>query len=466
MYLSIRTTKSLLVSLLLGHAIALPGFGSNPDASQYEDASTIERDVAIIGGGASGTYAAIKLRQMGHSVVVVEREPDLGGHTNTYYDPVSGRHIDYGVLIWQDTTEARDFLAHYNISTTMVQFENSGTARVDLRTGETVPPPQGNVTEAMMRYVGQLLRYPYLAEGWDLPDPVPEDLLLPFGQFVEKYDLAPAVETLTLYAQGLRDWLPYPTVYIMKYFSLGVALGAQNGFMGTADGINMALYSAAREELGDDALLSSTVAGMERPANRPHRILVRTPSGYQLIRANRTIITAPPKLENLANFDLDDTERGVFGQFENTFYYTTVARVPGLPLGLGIVNRGADTPYNLPPLPGVYTITPTLVPEIYTIFYGGGEAKTEDQVKQSIIDSVLTLHEASFNTSEPEILAFSNHSPFELFVSSEKIAGGFYRDLYALQGRRNTYYAGAAFHAHDSAALWRFVGNLLKTMFV
>ncbi|GFF34586.1 uncharacterized protein R656 [Aspergillus udagawae] len=452
MYISIRTAKSLLASLLLGHAIAHSGSSAGHDFLQIENASTIVRDVAVIGGGASGTYAAIQLRKLGHSVVVVEREPLLGGHTNTYYDPVSGQYIDYGVLIWQDIPEARDFLAHFNISTTTVRFGNSDSAR-------------GNVTDAMMRYAQQLLKYPYLEEGWDLPDPVPEDLLLPFGEFVKKYDLAPAVETLTLYVQGLKDWLPYPTVYIMKYFSLGVALGAQNGFLGTVDGNNGALYTAAREELGDDALLGSTVVRMERPANRPHRILVRTPSGYQLIRANKTIITAPPKLENLANFDLDDTERGVFEQFENTFYYTTVTRIPGLPAGLGILNRGADTPYNLPPLPGVYTITPTRVPEMYTIFYGGGEAKTEDEVKQSIRDSVLMLHEADFNTSAPEILAISNHSPYELFVSSDKIARGFYRDLYALQGHRNTYYAGAAFHAHNSAALWRFVDNLLKTLF-
>ncbi|KAF7166908.1 hypothetical protein CNMCM5623_000445 [Aspergillus felis] len=465
MYISIKSTKSLLASLLLGHAIAHPGGSDGHDLSQFENASTIVRDVAVIGGGASGTYAAIQLRKMGHSVVVVEREPLLGGHTNTHYESVSGQYVDYGVLIWQDTPEARDFLAHFNISTTTVRFGNSDSARVDLRTGHNVPPPQGNVTDAMMRYVQQLLKYPYLAEGWNLPDPVPEDLLLPFGEFVKKHDLAPAVETLTLYVQGLKDWLPYPTVYIMKYFSLGVALGAQNGFLGTVDGNNGALYTAAREELGDDALLGSTVVRMERPANRPHRILVRTPTGYRLIRANQTIITAPPKLENLANFDLDDTERDVFGQFESTFYYTTVTRIPGLPAGLGILNRGANTPYNLPPLPGVYTITPSRVPELYTIFYGGGEARTEDEVKQSISDSVLMLREAQFNTSAPEILAISNHSPFELFVSSDKIAGGFYSDLYALQGHRNTYYAGAAFHAHDSAALWRFVGNLLMTMF-
>ncbi|KAF4230987.1 hypothetical protein CNMCM6805_000510 [Aspergillus fumigatiaffinis] len=470
MYISMRTTKSLLASLLLGQAIALLGCPAAPggpgsDLSKFDNASTIERDVAIIGGGASGTHAAIQIRKLGHSVVVVEREPLLGGHTNTYLDPVSGQHIDYGVQVWQNIPEARDFLAHFNISTTTAQFGRSNSARVDLRTGQTVPPPQGNVTDAMMRYAMQLLQYPYLEQGWNLPNPVPEDLLLPFGEFVKKYDLAAAVETLTVYAQGLKDWLQYPTIYIMKHFSLGVALGAQNGFLASVDGNNGALYEAAQKELGADALLSSTVVSMERPADRPHRILVRTPKGYQLINAKKTIITAPPKVENLANFDLDDTERGVFGQLENTFYYTTVVRVPGLPAGLDILNRATDTPYNIPHLPGVYAMLPSRVPDIYTIYYGGGEAKTEDEVKKSIRDGVMMLREAQFNTSEPEILAISNHSPFALFVSADTIAKGFYRNLYALQGQRNTYYTGAAFHTHDSAAVWRFTDNLLKTMF-
>lgn len=464
MYISMRTTKSFLASLLLGQAIAHPGF-PGPDISIFDNAATIERDVAIIGGGASGTHAAIQLRKMGRSVAVVEREPLLGGHTNTYLDPVSGQHIDYGVLIWQNTPEAREFLAHFNISTTVVQFRRSNSTRVDLRTGQIVPPPQGNVTDAMMRYAMQLLQYPYLEEGWNLPDPVPEDLLLPFGDFVEKYGLAAAVETLTLYAQGLKDWLQCPTTYIMKQFSLGVALGAQNGFLASVDGNNGALYEAAQKELGNDALLSSTVVSMERPADRLHRILVRTPTGYQLIRAKKTIITTPPKVENLVNFDLDDTERGVFGQFENAFYYTTVVRVAGLPAGLDIINRAADTPYNIPHLPGVYAMLPSRVPDIYTIFYGGGEAKTEDEVKKSIRDGVMMLREAQFTPSEPEILAISNHSPFALFVSADQIAKGFYRDLYALQGQRNTYYTGAAFHTHDSAAVWSFTDNLLTTMF-
>ncbi len=39
----------------------------------------IEKDVCIIGGGASGTYAAIRLQQMGVDVTLIEKEGKLGG---------------------------------------------------------------------------------------------------------------------------------------------------------------------------------------------------------------------------------------------------------------------------------------------------------------------------------------------------------------------------------------------------
>jgi heterodisulfide reductase subunit A-like polyferredoxin len=47
-------------------------------------ADIIERDVAIIGGGSAGTYSAVRLKDMGKSVVVIEKDVILGGQTDTY----------------------------------------------------------------------------------------------------------------------------------------------------------------------------------------------------------------------------------------------------------------------------------------------------------------------------------------------------------------------------------------------
>jgi len=45
-------------------------------------ASSETYDVVIIGGGSSGTYAAIHLQQLGKSVAVIERQSRPGGTTH------------------------------------------------------------------------------------------------------------------------------------------------------------------------------------------------------------------------------------------------------------------------------------------------------------------------------------------------------------------------------------------------
>ena len=65
-------------------AITLPsvyGFGNH--SYEYKPEDIITRDVCIIGGGSTGTYSAIRLRDMGKSVVVVEKKDVLGGHTSS-----------------------------------------------------------------------------------------------------------------------------------------------------------------------------------------------------------------------------------------------------------------------------------------------------------------------------------------------------------------------------------------------
>lgn len=38
----------------------------------------IQKDFAIVGGGSSGTYSAIRLKEMGHDIVLIEAKDQLG----------------------------------------------------------------------------------------------------------------------------------------------------------------------------------------------------------------------------------------------------------------------------------------------------------------------------------------------------------------------------------------------------
>ncbi|HEY3254616.1 MAG TPA: FAD-dependent oxidoreductase, partial [Polyangiaceae bacterium] len=70
---------------------------------------TIERDVCVIGGGSSGTYAAVALKDAGRSVVVLERKQRLGGHTETYVDPQTNIPTDIGVVVFHNLPVVTDY---------------------------------------------------------------------------------------------------------------------------------------------------------------------------------------------------------------------------------------------------------------------------------------------------------------------------------------------------------------------
>lgn len=68
----------MLRASLVVFAAALSGARALIDESAFAPEDIITKDVAIIGGGASGTYAAVRLREdYNTSIVVIERENRL-----------------------------------------------------------------------------------------------------------------------------------------------------------------------------------------------------------------------------------------------------------------------------------------------------------------------------------------------------------------------------------------------------
>src|SRR6185312_11657049 len=166
------------------------------DASASHGLETIERDVCIIGGGSSGTYAAVRLRDMGKSVVLLERKGRHGGHAETVHDPVTGTPIDIGVVVFENIPVVTNYFSRFGVPLFPFDLTAAGgpTKYIDFRTGREVsgyaPPGPAQFGPALGAYLQILAtQYPYLDTGFNLPNPVPPDLLLPFGQFVQKYNL-------------------------------------------------------------------------------------------------------------------------------------------------------------------------------------------------------------------------------------------------------------------------------------
>jgi hypothetical protein len=428
----------------------------------------IERDVCILGGGSTGTFSALHLRDAGKTVVVLERKQRLGGHAETFRDPATGGTIDYGVILLHDLPVVRDYFARLGVPLVPAVAGGGSTATFDFRTGAPftgAPATPAEVQQALGAYFAilQQLKATYydLDSGFDLPLPVPPDLLLPFGDFVVKFGLQAMVNTAFQFGQGIGDLLRMPTVYVMKLASAQLLTSVfANSFVHPPDGI-AELYDRAADQLGNDVLFDAAVERVDR-----HRggVTLHVRSGHARceIRCKKLLVTVPPTLDNLRVLDLDALESATFARFRPNFYWAIVARLSGVPAGVSLANAGADTLYHLPPLPGIYGASATQVPGVWDIKYGSTRWLSDAEVKRRVVADIQRLHDPATFSTPPrveEILVFAAHTPFELHVTAEDIAAGFYTTLGSLQGRNHTFYNGAAFDTHDSSLLWQFTRN-------
>jgi len=385
----------LAAASFLAVAAALPSQYSDFKLQDYNFTDVITRDVCIVGGGSTGTYAAIRLRDLGKSVVVVEHKDRMGGHTQTYTDPQTGRTVDFGVQAFHNLDIVKNYFKRFNIPLVTVNATSPGVTStyVYFRTGKEVAGyVPSDPTAALLEYSAQLAKYPYLETGYNLTYPVPEDLLLPFGEFVTKYSLQGVVQLIFENVQGVGDLLNLLTLYVFKLVGSDIIRDLQIGFLTTERQDNSELYEKATAELGQDVLLKSYVVAMDRDAAGAYaKVVVKTPDGLKLIQAKKVILTIPPKLYNLVGWDLSSNESSLFAQFRNSAYYTSLIRHSGIPDNVTVVNVGAETPYNLPVLPGAYVIQPTTVPGLHAVLFGSDHPLPDAEVEADIVSTSSRL---------------------------------------------------------------------------
>ncbi|KAK0742608.1 hypothetical protein B0T18DRAFT_413362 [Schizothecium vesticola] len=453
-----------------------PCFGSATiNIGSYLSSAILVRDVAVIGGGSSGTYAAVQLKRAGYSTAVVEKASRLGGHVDTYRDPVTGQTFDYGVLALLNTSVVRDYFALFSEALTVYTGAGPAVTRVyaNLATdGEIVTPPStipwtdpAAVFASFLGYGAQISQYPFLSDGYSLPNPVPEDLLLPFGDFLAKHDLQALAGTAFSIVQGVGNLLATTTLYVFKYLpktTIDAFVGIAPPPVTSATFNIQALYNKALAYLGSgtNVLLNANVIAIERDGPRV-LVAVLTPSGPKLIIAKKLLVAIQPKLSALQGLGLDLTlqERDIFGQFNNSYYWDMVLKNTGLPSDRRFTNIDVDAPLGIAPMPGLYGLGPGPIANLTLAYYSSPSSRTDAQVKAETLEAIFKLKTANGfppGTGTPEFVGFNDHRPFWLTVPPAAIAGGFYDKLNGLQGKKNTWWTGATFVAHDSSAIWNW----------
>ncbi|OTB07891.1 hypothetical protein M426DRAFT_52633 [Hypoxylon sp. CI-4A] len=430
-----------------------------------ENAEVITRDIAIIGGGATGTYAAINLKDQGKSIVVVEKKGELGGHTATYHDPATGKPINYGLHVYYDDQLARDFFTRLNIIVGPGTFPTSTTPLyLDFTDGSALR--NYTVPDIKDDYIRELHKYPYIENGLELPDPVPEDLLLTWSDYMKKFNITD--DAFSTYSRPAVAGDLTKTLALFVFNNLNTVMLEEEidgKTIVNANGDFAEPFRNALAELGSDVLLNSTVTSGQR-GSKPSdgvKLCVATPEGDRQIVAKQLIFAAPPVVDNLEPFSLDERESDIFSKFAGGFYYTGVVKNLGLPTDHSYVNRGQRTESHVASLPGAVMFNPTDVNGTYYYWYTSLESMTQQEVESATRDTLKRLQKTvkgSSAAAEPQFVAYNSHSPLHPTADADAIRAGVYRDFYNIQGYRNTWYTGSLL-VTGSPQLWNITSQLL-----
>lgn len=413
---------------------------------------------------------------------------------NTYRDPTSGGTFDYGVQIFSNISVVRDFFSHYKIPLVPAGPLGGSTSQtVDFSSGLpiTVPQDTAAIGQALMGYGAQVAKYPSLNTFWKIPQPIPEDLLMPFGAFLQKYNLQSLAYIVYSYQQGLANVLAQTTLYLIRffdrkyniyisefppkknlsgerrslnltiYFSVHVVQQVQDiansAFMVNGLQNNQALYDAVATELGTSVLLNTQATKIVRTDNAVLLAAKSANTDYQ-ITAKKLLIAIPPTPEKLQFLDLHDDEFSIFSKLNASHYWNSIVLNSGLPPNLTLTNISPAAPLAIPSVPGVYTINMTPFPGVVSPLYGSDHALSDSEVQADILATIKRIRQGMniSVTTEPEFVEFNSHNPFHFTVSPEEILGGFYDRMEALQGQRKTWFTGAAWSKPASSAIWNF----------
>ncbi|KAK7744717.1 hypothetical protein SLS62_010137 [Diatrype stigma] len=418
----------------------------------------IRRDVVILGGGASGAHAAVRLREdYGKSIVIVEKQGNLGGHVETYIDPMTGNPYDYGVNSYTEYGTAKEFFARFNVSISTPVRATLTTRFVDFSTGQELKgyeaPCSDDVPAALRRYLEicekfEDLMIPSLANFPEIN--VPEDLLMKFSDFVVKYGLEAMVPRLfQATGMGLGKVDDELTLYVMQAFGAPItrtSLGLAGSFVPTSRR-KQDLYDAIAKALDTDVLFSSTVILSHRD-DHGVQLLVRGEDGsLTLITAKKLLISFSPTMENMAPFAPDSAELNVFSTWGVNHVYAGIATHPALPDNYSFVNYPTSVvPDNwlmLPQAPFVVRYEylgdrnfRVLVASDKGMDSIGAQSlakKTFNTLLQNVISSVNPDGFRQYQDEELEILEWADHTGIHPHVSVEELQTGFYKKLYSLQ---------------------------------
>ncbi|KAH8651493.1 hypothetical protein BGZ60DRAFT_420580 [Tricladium varicosporioides] len=430
--------------------------------------SSLTPEYLIIGGGSAGTYTAIQLHDLNKDLLVIEASSILGGHANTYYDPLSPALQNVGVQGFHNTSITRQYIERLNVSLNPEPWGIYDTKNIDFVAGVEVQnftaPPFTDVVTAFRKFRTIASQWADFDRGWQYaPSPIPSDLLLPFSDFTMKYGFPEVLQSIQTYLAPVELWKE-PTIYVLKNFGLE----SIDAYLETISGHGyrprdiFEVYTKAAAILGDKVLYNSTATTVTR-SSKGVSVVASTPKGTTCIQAKKLIMAAPPLLYNLRGWELTPMETKLFGKLKGKSSQIAVFRSQNFD-GKRYYGVGPNSTFGTPNLPGITDIIPTATTDKTWFSFTDSISPSTISQSQTLFKSQLkTLQgNGAFPKGEFEIVKWFDHKDYMCYVEVEEVKKGYYVELMALQGGKNTWFTGAVWAGQDSSLIWNFTKELLE----
>lgn len=355
------------------------------------------------------------------------------------------------------------------------QFGQTPWNYFDFNTGKALTnytaPTQEDLTAAWLRYINATKPYEdlHIPGYFNFPNSsdIPEELLMPFGEFVEKYDLAATLPSIFYISPGLGTVVDQLTLTVLQAFPASNAEGnvGQRAGYAPASGRNQDVYDAAADILGDKVYYNTEAVSTVRSDDSVTMTVKNSVTGEQtVISASKLLLAIPPHPSHFTTFDMDAKETGVLGKLSYSRLWATAVQSDSLAsdfFAFNLPSSANDSSYlHYPAL----NFTSTYIPFgntsklVATVTAGDDKLDAEETLKLFNQDVAALSGTGVVPASEKdvEVIHYSDHGLIHGRTTAEDIKNGFFQDLNALQGYRSTWYTGNTFAAPVQTIIWAF----------
>ena len=338
-----------------------------------------------------------------------------------------------------------------NLAFTSVPLDQKTAEPVNL----TVYSPEEQEA-AVGRWLEFGLKYKdYIYPSYNLPTPLGDaaPLARPFIETVKELELESIVLMLGD-AHWANDLLALPTLQAISTFGFPWFDGTP--MVVPESGNNTQLYATIQARLGDKVLLNSRIKSVIRDQAGAVKLAVTGPQGCTKISAKQIVIGFPPTEDNMKPFDTSKEEDHLFSKWDCVKLYNGLLTVDGMPNATDFDPVSSDpNRYFVPKRPTARFINFASTPYTATWVVGNPDFEVKD-AKEFLEDRLETIRNTGLYdvSPNPTYFGFSDHSPLVCSVSEHAATSGFWSDIVALQGKKDTWYVGQAFAADLTAYVW------------